>query len=102
MRVESPNPFPTSPTPTAPAATSASSCCTAFAAQPGPTFRKSMPASTRTRSLYGDAAIDAIVRCSRSPDMLSAAIIMRTFSESSAAASCVSPSGVPNSPPGWP
>ena len=44
------------------AATSASSCAMARSAHPGPTFRKSIPARTRTRSFIpGDAAIVATV-----------------------------------------
>ena len=48
----------TSPTPTAPAFTSASSCATALSPQPGPTLRKSMPASTRNAVLVR-AGVDA-------------------------------------------
>ena len=59
--VESPRPFPISPTPTAPAAMSACSCLIAFSDHPA-TPRKSIPASTLTRSLYCVPRIVSIVR----------------------------------------
>ena len=99
--VDRPKPLPISPTPTAPAATSASSCWIAFSAQPGPTFRKSMPVSTRTRSFCGDAWSSASVRVSRSPEMLSAATISRTFRLSSDAIRLARPSADPSCR-GWP
>src|SRR5437660_1601271 len=46
--MDKPNCLPTSPTPTAPARMSASSCVMARSAQPGPTFRKLIPANAST------------------------------------------------------
>ena len=101
--IDRPKPFPISPTPTAPAATSASSCAIAFSAHPGPTFRKSMPASTRTRSfIFGDAFTSATCRLSASPDVLFAVTISRRFSASISAPICSSSGGARHLRPGMP
>ena len=69
--MSSPNALAISPTPTAPALMSASSCLTALSAQPGPTLRKSTPASTRKRSLCGLA----LIACERPREPLARRVV---------------------------